>query len=194
MTNTKERKKKRSFPFFGWLIAGATFLGVIGLSTGGKAGGVTPPLPPPIDVRIRQCVESGGVWNPQFQRCEFPEGPPIPDPLSSPACGLLTASFATGTGFYHVTPFADNLQWSETLALATSRPGARVVWENAFTVQLRNWLQCRLDAGEIQPFGSGGTEGGGTMLPEDPIACPPGTHRNEFGLCVPNVILTRRLP
>jgi len=159
----KKKKSRKGIGILGGIVTGATIL--IGVASTGKARGqlVEPPRgrpptngevdPPenggPGDIRIRQCVDTGGIWNDQFQICEFPRGPPIPPPLSSPACGLLAANNARGSGFYHVTDFARNVQWSPSLALATSRPTSIVIWGNAFNIQLRNWLQCRVDSGEI---------------------------------------------
>jgi len=162
----KKKSRKKGIGILGLIVGGTTI--AVGIASTGKAGGqvVVPPggMPPTNgetdppenggpggggDPRIRQCVDTGGIWNDQFQICEFPMGPPIPPPLSSPACGLLAANNAKGSGFYHVTDFARNVQWSPTLELATSRPTSIVIWGNAFNIQLRNWLQCRVDSGEI---------------------------------------------
>ena len=74
----KKKRKKKGFGILGIIVSGATILVGIGGFSGKAGGSVVEPengngKPP--DTRIRDCIDSGGVWNEQFQICEFPERP-----------------------------------------------------------------------------------------------------------------------
>jgi len=153
----KEKKKKKGIGFLGAIVAGVTILVGISASSGKTGGQPVEPgngngnggeTPEQIEIRRRDCFRRGGIFNESNLKCEFPTTPGIGF-LDSAACGLLSKSHNKGEGFYHVTQLARNVQWSATFKEALLRPGAFVFWEAGFDVLLRNWLQCRLDAGEI---------------------------------------------
>jgi len=79
----------------------------------------------------------------------MPESPPAGQ-LNSPACGSIPLKTASrGSGFYTVGGTDNKVQWIETLDQGLGRAGAIVIWGAGFDIQLRNWLQCRVNAGEI---------------------------------------------
>jgi len=164
----KKRKKKKGIAILGAIVAGVTVLVGIGASAGKRTERVIPrlvqppvkriiepPTVPPMDSRIQDCIDAGGSWIEQFQVCEFPDKPPEEQFLSSDSCGLLSQNFVKtvrGGGFY-VVNFRQKANFPEGAVQWTMKRGEigdRVVIFGAdFNLSLRNWLQCRVTAGEI---------------------------------------------
>jgi len=165
---SKKKRKKKGIGILGLVAGGVTIL--VGVASTGKAGGqeIEPDngtgngngngTRPPPDTRIQDCIDAGGVWSAQFQTCEFPEKPPDPKFLDSPACGMISTNvvrFALGGGFYFLDvtqkldPSKPNgpIGWVKTRAEVN--PLTLVVFGADFNKALRDWLQCRANAGEL---------------------------------------------
>ena len=140
----KKRKKKREIPILPFFVSGIVIaLGAGIFSTRGKDDAIevepengNGKLP---DTRIRDCIDSGGVWNDQFQICEFPERPEQcgPAPTLPPGIGV----------YWQSTLRRQDIGW----ATVPSRlpPNTIVLVTGGFSREYLDWLRCRQRTGQL---------------------------------------------
>jgi len=174
----KKRRKKEGIAILGLLVGGVT----IAVGVGGKAEGqiVEPEKPGNGNgnggkSKRQLCIEAGGVFNEQFQICEFPEKPE--------ECGPAPP-LPSGPGVYWQSILRkQDIGWATELSRKPA--GTIVLVEGGFSRKYLDWLRCRQRTGLLS-----GNGGGGTM---DRVIIEPELPRDpRTGLPDPRIIIPRR--
>jgi len=118
--------------------------------------------PPPIDPRIQDCLDRGGVWSPSLQKCKLPgdEPPPpredcppgthrnefglcVPNIIVPPeGCGPKPpTTFQQGAGYWW-QPATDAVGWNANVV--GQRPDSSVILSTgeAFSQDVASWYKC----------------------------------------------------
>jgi len=141
---TKKKRKKKGIPFLGIIVGAVTV--VVGVASIGKSKGQIEPPDKPLKGKSKEqlCIDAGGVFNDQFQLCEFPErpeqcGPAPPLPPGSP----------NQPGVYWQSILRkQDIGW--TTEISRKPPGTIVlVSPGGFSSKYLDWLRCRQRTGFI---------------------------------------------
>ncbi|MEE8115344.1 MAG: hypothetical protein V3T23_13450 [Nitrososphaerales archaeon] len=142
-----KKKKKRGFLFLGFIVSAVT----IAIGVAGKAKGqvieppdrppIRPPDRPPIGKSKEQfCIEAGGVFNDQFQRCDFPVV----------GCGSKPRVPGGGGAYLAIEPLGVNqVQWTTRELVKFRAPSSIVLFFGGFSEELLQWAICKRAAGEL---------------------------------------------